>query len=275
MLRAFVLCLGVLPAVAAAQDDIDPAALAEIRGELTALAGEIEALRAVLAQPDAQGQVAASTGEPAFLRLDRLEERLRGLTGEVEALRFRISRIVSDGTTRLGDLEFRLVELEGGDVSSLGETSVLGGADVPATTTPQPVEQNAPEVALAVGEQAEFDAAMAASVEGDYEAAIDRYSAFLQTYPGGPLSVQALYHRAEAMRQLGRHKDAARSYLDAFTAQPDGELSAQSLMRVGTSLGELGQTDQACNTLAEVLNRYPESDVVGDVNASRQTLGCL
>ena len=42
---------------------------------------------------------------------------MQRLTSKSEELENRINRIVSDGTTRIGDLEFRLVELEGGDVS--------------------------------------------------------------------------------------------------------------------------------------------------------------
>ena len=274
----FVLVLAFLwPLSAAAQTEVDPAALAEIRGELTALNAEIEALRKLLQVPNTDGSSPDPTGS-AVLRLGQLEENLAQLTGSVETLRNRIDAVVADGTNRIGDLEFRLTELEGGDVSALGETPTLGGdvavAAAPATATATTaIDTN--DVELAVGERDAFEAAMKAYTEGDLEAAIALYDTYLQTYSGGPLSVQALYQKAEAQAALGQHKSAARSYLDTFTADPVGQLSAPALMKVGTSLGQLGQVDQACSTLQEVLNRYPErGEIVAEVTENQNALGC-
>jgi hypothetical protein len=66
--------------------------------------------------------------------VNSIEAELSRLTARTEELSNRIDRIVADGTNRIGDLEFRLVELEGGDVSRLGETSTLGGGAAPAVT---------------------------------------------------------------------------------------------------------------------------------------------
>ena len=60
-----------------------------------------------------------------------MESELQRLTSKTEELENRVNRIVADGTRRIGDLEFRLVELEGGDVGALGQTSTLGGEGQP------------------------------------------------------------------------------------------------------------------------------------------------
>jgi TolA-binding protein len=60
-------------------------------------------------------------------RLDTLEAALRDLTSKTEALEFRINGIVTDGTNRIGDIEFRLQELAGGDLGALPPTPPLGG----------------------------------------------------------------------------------------------------------------------------------------------------
>jgi TolA-binding protein len=63
----------------------------------------------------------------ALARLDQLEAELRRLTNRTEVLTNDLNRIVAEASNRVGDLEFRLTELEGGDVSLLGPPEPLGG----------------------------------------------------------------------------------------------------------------------------------------------------
>lgn len=250
----------------------DPGELASIRSELAQLNGEMQALRLELSQQAAAATQPVANIGPATLRLDRLEEELRLVTGRVEQLSFRIEQIVADGTRRIGDLEFRLVELEGGDVSALGTTSTLGG-DTGAT--PAAVSQpSQPSVALAVTEQSDFDAALSALKDQDQVTAIQMFGKFLADYPGGPLSAQAMFHLGEAQSGLGRPKDAARSFLDSFTVQPNGPFAARALTQVGLTLGELGQVGEACRTLNEVLLRYPSDVALAQAQTGMQSLGC-
>jgi TolA-binding protein len=94
--------------------------------------------------------------------------------------------VVRDGTNRVEILEFRLVELEGGDVSNISETSTLGtviNLDDPIETATNAV---APEPELAVGEKADFDAASEALESGDYEVATNLFERFTNAYPDSP-----------------------------------------------------------------------------------------
>ena len=103
--------------------------------------------------------------------------------------------MIEDGTSRIGDLEFRLVELEGGDVSGLSETTTLGGnADV---TEPEIIETK--PVELAVGEEADFDTAQKALEEKRYEDAAEMFNRFGKTYPTSPLAAQEFLLRGKAL----------------------------------------------------------------------------
>ncbi len=278
MLRLLILMM-IIPATAFAQAEPDPSSLAEIRSELTQLYAEISALRQDLSQPVGDATNLQSSG-PALIRLDAMESQLRILTGNVEQLRFRISQIVEDGTRRIGDLEFRLVELEGGDISNLGDTPSLGGevdepqmaSVVPAQPLSNPASDDAPE--LAVAEQSDFERAAQSLGDGDFANAVIQFGQFLSNYPGGPLSAQAHFHMGEAQEAIGQHKEAARSYLDSFTAQPTGNYAPQALMRVGVTLGTLGRVDKACQTLNEVIARYPDSQVLEATRNNQLQLGC-
>jgi tol-pal system protein YbgF len=250
--------------------------LADIRRELTVLNGQIEQLRAELVRRGASGGLPTDPAS-ALTRLDQLEAELRRLTDRVEVLTNDIQRIVDDATNRVGDIEFRLTELEGGDTGALAATPpepLGGGLTRPRPRPVSPVA--APEGAgsLVVSEQADFDAAVKAAEAGDNAQAAQLFAKFLQDYPGGPLSTYAQFRRGEALAAAGDWRGAARSYLDTFSGAPQDPLAPRALYRLAVSLGKLGQTEEACLTLTEVDTRYPGSDVAAEVAAERGALAC-
>jgi tol-pal system protein YbgF len=270
MMRALLVVLALgLPAVAAAQDG---PTLADIRQQLSVLYVEIDALRGELA---ATGTLSTGfAGNTPLDRLNAIEAELQRLTSKTEELEFRINRITVDGTNRIGDLEYRLCEIEPGcDVSLMGDTPSLGGVDS-AAAVPEPAPRAEAGPSMAVGEQADFDRAKAAFDAADWRGAADQFAVFVQTYPGGALSSQALYHRGVALENLGEVSEAARAYLDSFSGEPEGAVAADALYRLGMALSALGQVPDACVTLGEVPTRFPAAAVAGQAQAARTDLGC-
>ncbi|WP_371170001.1 tol-pal system protein YbgF [Aliiroseovarius sp. 2305UL8-7] len=246
--------------------------LADIRQELTVLYVEVQKLRTELSTT---GGANVSTGTGSLTeRVAAIEGELSRLTGKTEQLEFRINSIVKDGTNRIGDLEFRLVELEGGDISQLGETTTLGGGEVPAAPAVAPAPAAPVATELAVGEQQDFEAAGAALEAGEFAQAATLYQTFIDSYPGGPLTAEAHFQRGEALTGQGDIKSAARSYLNAFSGAPNGDRAPDALFRLGNALGQLGQVSEACATLGEVGKRFPGSPAVADAQGARASLGC-
>src|SRR5690606_791661 len=130
---------------------------------------------------------------------------LAQLTSKTEALEIRINQVVADGTNRIGDLEFRLCEIEPGcDFGALGKTKPLGGAatgGAPVVAAPSRPSSGGAE--LAVGEKADYDRARGVLDQGDFRSAADLYQTFTETYPGSPLTGEAHYFRGEALMKLG------------------------------------------------------------------------
>ena len=273
VLAAFGLCLmcslRALP-VAAQQDQT----LADIRQELNVLYVEVQRLKRELSTTGAP-QI-ASGGDSVLDRVGAIESELQRLTAKTEQLEHRIGRVVEDGTNRIGDLEFRLVELEGGDVSKLGETTTLGGG----TGAPAPAAPSVPTQAangdgeLAMGEQADFDAAQAALEARDYQRAATLFDAFNQSYPGSPMASRAYLARGRALDGLGDTREAARAYLTAFTGDDTGPTAPPALYELGAALGRLGQVDQACVTLGEVGVRFPGGEAAALARSEMSSLGC-
>jgi len=272
MFRILTVVLVMLPGLALAQDRAQT--LADIRAEIASLSADFNALKQELVATGAAGSGAA--GGSALQRMDAIEAALVQLTGKTEQVELRLNKVVTDGTNRVGDLEFRLTELEGGDVGALAPTTPLGG-DAGTVASPLEPVVDAPAAAggeLAVSEQADFDRAKGVLASGDFRAAADQFATFTQTYTGGPLTQDAQVLRGDALGQLGETADAARAYLEAFSGKPDGPRAGEALLKLGQSLGTLGQVPEACVTLTEVGTRFPGSQPATDAGVAMEGLGC-
>lgn len=292
-MRWLLAVLLMLPLPALAQDKAQT--LADVKAELAQLAAQFNSLKQELVTSGAAASGAA--GGDALQRMDAMEAALAKLTAKTEEVELKVNAVVSDGTNRIGDIEFRLCELtEGCDPGSLPATPDLGAlaggakADVaaaapatkpaakpatdaaaaPAADAAAPADQ--PEMAL--NEKADFDRAKGVLDSGDFPGAADLFKAYAQSYPGGPLVPQADLYRGDALSQTGDTANAARAYLDAFSAKQDGPLAGQALTKLGQALGKLGQGPEACVTLAEVGKRFPGSVDETNAKAAMASLGC-
>ncbi|RWR23749.1 tol-pal system protein YbgF [Sinirhodobacter populi] len=264
-----------LAAPAFAQDRKET--LADVRKELAQLSAQLQSLRSELVASGSQGMQAAG-GASALQRMDTMEASISRLTSQTEALQNRVNRVVADGTNRIGDLEFRLCELEDGcDPGSIGNAPLGGAApaaDSASLTAPAP-NSAAPKGDLTVNEQSDFDRAKGVLGQGDFRGAADLFATFTQTYPGGPLTPDAGYLRGDALNRAGDVPGAARAWLDAFSADPEGRRAADNLLELGKALGALGQHNEACTSLGEVQARFPGSEAAGKVPAAKASLGCM
>ncbi|MFB9150903.1 tetratricopeptide repeat protein [Roseovarius ramblicola] len=272
-LKALAAALLLAPVGAAAQND---GTLADIRQELAVLFVELQKLKRELSTTGGAAQPAG--GGPLLDRVNAIEARLRDLTDQTEELEFRIARVASDGTNRLGDLEFRLCELEPGcDIAGLEPGDTLGGlaAETGGGTAPVASDEGDTEgPQLAVGEREDFERAQAAFEAGEHAEAAKLLASFRSDYPGSPLAGQAGILRGRALEEDGQQSAAARAFLDTFSAAPDGAEAPRALYLLGRALGRLDQTEEACVTLGQVAARYPGAEAVAEADAEMARLGC-
>ena len=274
-LTVLVLCL---PGLGLAQDQARTQTLADIRQELSVLYVELQKLKRELNTTGAAGQL--GSGGTTLERVNAIESEVQRLTAKTEELQYKVEQVAEDGANRIGDLEFRLCELEADcDIGALGESTTLGGIDTDvadgAATPTDPEDQgdgDAPQ--LAMSEKADFDRAQAALEAGENAQAAEQFAAFRENYPGGPMTARAGLLRGVALDRAGQTKEAARAYLDTFSSDRSGPQAAEALFRLGAALGALGQTEQACLTLAEVGNRFPGDASASDAQAAMADLGC-
>ena len=273
-MRWLVLCLALLPVPGMAQDNAQT--LADIKSELTSLMAQFNSLKSELVSSGAASN--GSAGGDALQRMDAIEAELTRLTNKTEEVDARLRAVVSDGTNRIGDIEFRLCEVtKGCDPASLPDTPTLGGGGAVAVMPQAPVDPATADsggAELAIGEKNDFDRAKGVLGQGDFRAAADQFATFAQSFPGSPLSQEANLLRGDALSELGETSNAARAYLEAFSGKPDGQFAGQALLKLGQALGTLGQTPEACVTLGEVGTRFPGTIDATNASVARQGLGC-
>jgi len=259
----------------------------DLRDRVERLSDELADVRARLGSAG-QGSVrSGSVGGEVMVRIDRIEVELSRLTGRIEDIAFRQKRIAEDGARRLGALDLRLTDLEGGDISALAPQPPLGatGDEAPedrAETTEKPRGEaggsaeepvapdagpsRAPILALAIDDvrQGRFDQGEA------------RLSRFLEGRPGPRPTARAYYWLGQSRFTRGQHSSAARSYLNAFNTDREGPMAARSLLQLGITLGRLDQRREACLTLREVRTRFPaeEAELLTAADAEADSLAC-
>ena len=244
-----------------AQTPAQAPGIEDIRADLSVLGQQLEELRGELG---ASGNTVLSPRDAAsaLVRIDEINADLQAALGRVEALEIKVGQVIDDGTRRIGDIEFRLSELEGGDPALNPPTTPLGGTD------------NQSEVISS--ERQAFNAAKKALDAGDGASAATQLSAFLRDFPDGPLTAQARYLQGEALALQGDYQNAARAYLGSFSGTPDSPFAPLSLYGLSVSLFQLGQGDQACLTLAEIQIRYADipEDLTRKIAEQRGAMAC-
>ncbi len=276
-MRTLAVVLALVATPVLAQDD-RARTLADIRQELSVLSVELQRLNRELVTTG--GPQVAALPDDLIRRVETIEAELSRLTASTETLEGRIARIVADGTNQLDDLRFRLCELTPdcslgalpAPVPLGGETA--GAAGVVGGGAPAIIPANPDAPLLAVGEQADFDAARAALEAGDAAGAAARLERFADSYPGSPLGPEAALLRGQALEAMGQTSAAARAYLDSFSGTPNGPVAPTALLRLGLALDVLGQRSEACVTLGEVANRFPGSVETVEAQSARARLGC-
>jgi tol-pal system protein YbgF len=114
----------------------------DLRYRLDTLDAELAEIRARLGDTAAATNPGSAAAALSNSRVNQLEGEIRRLTATVEELQHHVRRIAEEAARRFSDVEFRLTELEGGDVTTLQPVPPLGG--VAETPAPEPAASGVP-----------------------------------------------------------------------------------------------------------------------------------
>lgn len=222
------------------------------------------------------GTISPSGAAQMEIRLNQLETEIRSLTGQVERFDFDLRQARERMNTLASDIDFRLSALEkraGPAPAAKGE-----GQDPAADQAGPGIELGADAAAaLPPGTPKEqYDHAKSLLRRADYEGAQRALNAFVETYPDGALTGNALYWLGETYYVRGDFSQAAIRFADGYKRFPDHPKGPDNLLKLGMSLAKLDKKREACASFSQITRQYPNATSVIRRTAATQgkKLGC-
>ena len=254
--------------------------LADVRIQLEDLRGELRGLQSELRiGPGLRAGQDSETGpvpESVLLRLDALEAELRENIGKIERLESRIQTVLRQGSIQLRDLELRLVELEGGDVSQIDWGMTLGGVSIEQPLPLlDPVEPEIASDERELRERRSFQAAKTAFESGDHAAAEAQFSSFVAEFPESAYAGEAHFYLGESLYFKQQWQQAAKSFLDSYQTSIRSPLEPKAALRLAESLNQMDKRNEACQIFDLITEEFPESDEAHVARLGMSTIGCL
>lgn len=203
-------------------------------------------------------------------RVESLEATLKGMTGQIEAMEFKL-RAVEEAQRRMkGDVEFRLNALEkpavpdpateaavpapgavvGGaaPVRPPAPGAVVGGpAPLPAAAAAKPVAAKPATTATAA-----WAAAYPKVTAKDWPGVEAVMSKFIADWPTSPRVAQAKYWLGRSFAARGQQPQAAQAFLDLYKTAPQSAPAPDALIALAGALNAMVKPANACQVLTEL-----------------------
>jgi tol-pal system protein YbgF len=249
-------------------------------GLLAVLAMPAHAQRQSLADRVAslEQQAASDRGNTDLLnQVNQLRTEMQQLRELVEQLQNENEQLKQRNRDQYLDLDGRLNRLEGGVVPAT-PTTTPAAAVAPATSTPASAER-APSVHGDVGamaqsgdERAAYNVAFDALKGGNYADAAQLFLSFLELYPNGTYTPNAMYWLGESYYVTQNYQLAGQQFRTLLERYPTHDKASGALLKLGLAEYGLGKVDEAERTLADVIAKYPGSDVARTADDRLQSI---
>ena len=153
-------------------------------------------------------------------QVDELRDEIASLRGEVEEARHAADEALSEARAAR----------EAGQAANAGRRRAASDLPPPAAAEPSSLSE----------EVRSYEGAFRVYRSGDYAGAIDRFRAFLDTYPSSDYADNAMFWLAECHYKLGDPEQAVLAFDDVVKRYPEGNKVPDALYRQGVALIEIG-----------------------------------
>lgn len=209
----------------------------------------------------AQTVLSPLPADPATIRLqervEQIEQQLRETTGEIERLRFDLSKAQQD-LTRVNKTLDDVLAGQGG-------LPVSGQIASPANSAFSPTAPVAPAVPAggaiprpaSADAEASYKGAQSLLLSGDYPAAERAFRAFIKDYPKATQLSEARYWLGQTLLAQGSNSEAAKQFLDVVKLHGNSQRAPDAFARLGLALQGMGNVREACLTFKDLPQRFP------------------
>lgn len=220
------------------------------------------------AEPSPAPEAAPATTPIADLtaRVDAVEGQLKTMTGQIEALEYKL-RQLDDGQRRLkGDAEFRLNALEnpGGAAPAdaaaaappagtvpAGATAPVSPARKPATPAPNPAP-NPATAAKPANDTAAWALAYPKVTARDWPGVENAMTQFAADWPKSTRVPRAKYWLGRSYAARSQNPQAAKAFLDVYQSAPRATAAPDALIGLAGALNAMTKSKDACQVLSEL-----------------------
>ena len=213
-------------------------------------------------------------------RMDQLQQDLQELRGELEVQTHTLKDLQRRQREQYLDIDRRLQQIENpsvggppGAASTLPPTTTAPVRMPPVTPpTAKPPAALVPGSIEQIGEQAEYDTALAILREGRYNEAAQAFKKFLADHPGSTYADNANYWLGEAYyvtRNFDKAQRAFQSLVDTF---PQSAKVPGSRLKIAYINYEKKDWPAARKTLSGIVSDYPGTTVSRQANERLQRM---
>jgi tol-pal system protein YbgF len=285
--------------------------LAPLRSELGRLGGELAAMRAVEL---VQLQESPTRTAALEVRLSRLEEQLRRLTGQIEEVEHaqrqmaaRLDRLTAQpgepatpapsataptpltpapapaprqqAAAPAPSIEPDVAARKGYVLGTIPEEALRGQSAPKQPALPAPAPSGATQQARLQpqGADASYQAGLDLLQTGQWADAEQAFSGFVQTYPKDPRAPTASYWLGETYMLRKDYQGAAAAFARNYrTYGESAPRAADNLLKLGMALAAMGDRDRACQSFAELAKRHPNASapIRQALSRERAAAGC-
>jgi len=201
-------------------------------------------------------------------QLNQLRTQVQALQSSVEQLQHENEQLKQTAKDQYLDLDSRLNRLEGG--APMLPAAPAASAPSPAAAPPKPavaaserppsVHGDAGSLAASGDERTAYNVAFDSLKAGKYDDSAQLFLSFIELYPNGVYTPNALYWLGESYYATRNFPLAETQFRDLISRYPTHDKASGGLLKIGLSQYGGGKVDQAQATLEQVVSTYPGTD---------------
>lgn len=211
-----------------------------------------------------------SSNQDLLNQINALRQQVQQLQSTVEQLQHDNAQQKQSAQDQYLDLDGRLNRLEGGAAPDLQAVPAANAPAAPKPAAPKPpvaaterppsVHGDAGALAANGDERTMYNVAFDSLKAGKYEDSAQMFLSFLELYPNGVYTPNALYWLGESYYAVRNFPQAEAQFRDLIARYPTHDKASGGLLKIGLSQYGEGKVDEAQATLEQVVSTYPGSD---------------
>ena len=203
-------------------------------------------------------------------QLDQLRRSLLDLNNQLELQRADNAKLRGQNEQLARDLAE--VQRAQGDIQKRQSDIQQGVDDRIRRIEPQKVSVDGKEFLAEPDEKRQYEDALGAVRQGQFERAEPLLTTLLQRYPSSGYRESALFWLGNAQYARREYKEAITSFRSLVSSAPDNPKAPEALLAIANCQAELKDTKAARRTIEELVKNYPKSEAA---QAGRERLVSL